>query len=293
MAFMSVLLMFVLFIIVACLFLGGVLLCWILTIVFAVAKKRTARNVAFVIATISTLACIGIGGWFYFYLQYDTIKTEDGKEVRVNVDLTDELGMAIRQDDVGGVKKCLSEEPALSRYLFQDDRMGIYAKALESDAVQVLTYLLENGQTVDDIYPSADESDDINLVHSAMRFYFNYKSPWDGLAEMDGKDKDAYEPQIVRLLIQYQSDLTIEDDRIRPLLQDVLMCFCADGKFSEDEYLLLCEMEEAGMNMDVEFEDWDENEEEPLSYFEKMAKKFEIDTKQPEIYDQVCFRLQG
>lgn len=70
------------------------------------------------------------------------------------------------------------------------------------------------------------------------------------------------------------------------------MCFCADAEFSEDEYLLLCELEEAGMNMEVEFENWNGDEKEPFSFFKKMAKKLKIDTKQPEIYEQVCLRLQ-
>lgn len=298
MAFMSVLFMIIIFMIVfvvaciaACLVLGGVFLCWILTIAFTITKKRTARKITFVIATLSTLLCIGIAGGLYYMVQYEKIQTDDGKEVSVNVDLTDEFLEKIRKDDVDGVRSCLEEEPALMNYIFFGDNTGPYAKAMEYDAVQVMTYFLENGQAVDDFFPDEEESS--SLVHSAIHFYFHYKNEWDEIAEMKGNRSKVFEPQIVRILLAYHSDMTYEGDCSKPLLQDVLMCCCADGDFSEDEYQLLQELIAGGMPMDSKFEIWEEEEEEEEElenasvFFARMARRVGILENQPDMYEKV------
>ena len=298
MAFMSVLAMSVGFMFLAVAIMMAVailvlvvLICWILGIVFAVKKKKTLRTIFFTIAGVGTAIGIIIGAWIYHLVAHQTIETKNG-EVTVSTITIWQFSEAIEEDDVEKVKELLQEEPALEDYLFEPHET-YYGFAIASDAYEVVKFALENGHDVDDLYTYDTEKYDTEKYGSeednAVSFYCSERNIFDDIDEMTvvGGDPNIFQPRMIHLLLLYKSDLSKDDERF-PLLQNYLMLCCSDADFSEEEFQVLQELREAGMDMEEEFHDRSD----ALTYFKKMAKKVKIKKTQPEMYDRICQMLE-
>ncbi|MCM1244360.1 MAG: hypothetical protein NC293_01805 [Roseburia sp.] len=278
-------------------FIGVVIFACPLAIVFGKRGKKKLQNAMFVTAGIGAVFCIAIWVNLYFDVTYEKVQTEKG-EVRVRSESVREFTTAILCDDVVQVKKCLQEEPALADYNF-DSSTNAYGKAVESNSLRVVEYLLENGQKVDELTPPASPGEEESMEESAINFYCrrnNLVSDLNDTEEWSVSAEDSFKPEMVRLLLQSGSELSKGYEWEKPLLQNYLVCCCADSDFSEEEFELLEELEAAGMDMEAEFENddfEDENGEiDVVTYFQRLAELAGIDQGQSEMYERVCAKLK-
>lgn len=279
-------------------FVGIVIVSSILAVVFGRKGKKKIRNVLFVIAGVGAAFCIGIWVSLYLDIAYQKVQTEKG-EVWVPSGTVREFKTGISVDSVSKVKKCLQEEPALTEYCFDNGPNG-YGKAVECGSLQVVEYLLENGQEVDELMPSSDLEEDEIMQESAINFYCSRNNLVSDLSDTEHwkiSAEDSFKPEMIRLLLRFGSDLSKEEEWEKPLLQNYLVCCCADSDFSEEEFEVFEELEAAGMNMDAEFSNDDFQDEngdvDAVTYFQKLAKLTGIDQNQPEMYNRVCVKLQN
>lgn len=274
---------FVLIILIfASLFCIGVIGCWIVGIIFAVNRKKGIRNIFFCLAGIGTAIILGVGIWIYVGVEYEKVETREGT-ARISSDTVYGFQEALEDDDVQEVKKYLSEEPALREYTFDWVGVNYYGYAIMNDSYEVVKYLLENGQEVDDIVDSEQKE---GGTDNAIHLYCGQKNTYWDLEDMTNEESESFNLEMIHLLIEYGSDLSKSDEweEERPLLQDYLMLCCGDGSFSDEEFQILKELEEAGMQMKVEFDDGKD----ALTYFRDMAAMLEMNKNQPERYEQIC-----
>lgn len=279
---------FVLIILIfASLFCIGVIGCWIVGIIFAVNRKKGIRNVFFCLAGIGTAIILGVGIWIYVGVEYEKVETREGT-ARISSDTVYGFQEALEDDDVQEVKKYLSEEPALREYTFDWVGVNYYGYAIMNDSYEVVKYLLENGQEVDDIVDSEQKE---GGTDNAIHLYCGQKNTYWDLEDMTNEESESFNLEMIHLLIEYGSDLSKSDEweEERPLLQDYLMLCCGDGSFSDEEFQILKELEEAGMQMKVEFDDGKD----ALTYFRDMAAMLEMNKNQPERYEQICREISA
>lgn len=279
---------FVLIILIfASLFCIGVIGCWIVGIIFAVNRKKGIRNVFFCLAGIGTAIILGVGIWIYVGVEYEKVETREGT-ARISSDTVYGFQEALEDDDVQEVKKYLSEEPALREYTFDWVGVNYYGYAIMNDSYEVVKYLLENGQEVDDIVDSEQKE---GSTDNAIHLYCGQKNTYWDLEDMTNEESESFNLEMIHLLIEYGSDLSKSDEweEERPLLQDYLMLCCGDGSFSDEEFQILKELEEAGMQMKVEFDDGKN----ALTYFRDMAAMLEMNKNQPERYEQICREISA
>lgn len=279
---------FVLIILIfASLFCIGVIGCWIVGIIFAVNRKKGIRNVFFCLAGIGTAIILGVGIWIYVGVEYEKVETREGT-ARISSDTVYGFQEALEDDDVQEVKKYLSEEPALREYTFDWVGVNYYGYAIMNDSYEVVKYLLENGQEVDDIVDSEQKE---GSTDNAIHLYCGQKNTYWDLEDMTNEESESFNLEMIHLLIEYGSDLSKSDEweEERPLLQDYLMLCCGDGSFSDEEFQILKELEEAGMQMKVEFDDGKD----ALTYFRDMAAMLEMNKNQPERYEQICREISA
>lgn len=280
-------------------FIAAVVILWPLAVAFGRKGKKKIRNVLFAVIGMGAAVFIGMYVSVYLDLAYEKIQTQEG-EVWVRSESVKEFETGILCDSVVKVKKCLQEEPALEDHCF-DSSINGYGKAVESDSLQVVAYLLENGQEVDRLTPFVYEEEQEIMRESAVNFYCRQKNPMSdlsGTGEWKMSAKDSFKPEMIRLLLGAGSDLSRSDEYEKPLLQDYLACCCADSDFSEEEFQLFEELEAAGMDLDAEFWDdglqvQDENGDiDAAIYFQKLAELTGIDEDQKQMYDRVILKLQ-
>lgn len=238
------------------------LLSAILFIVHMVKKKqgkfqRKGKVAASVILLIVGIACMVIptGAFLIFYPNDKiVVQTPDG-EATVKETQAKSMELAIGSDDVEEVEKLIKKNPALLYCTWEN--LTPLGRAISSESVNVVAYLLESGVDV-------DQADNLNF-DTTMTYAAKYIQ--------QGTAENSF--AVMKLLIDYGADLN-KTHGSTPPVQYLIMYIVEDSSVSPEELDILEYFIKGGADLTL----GDLRHDDAVDIFEAKVSKLELTTEQ-------------